>query len=311
MIRYSIIIPHYNIPELLVRCIDSIPDREDIQVIVVDDNSPDSGGYLSQYVELNRDNVEVVLTHEGRGAGYARNIGLSRAKGKWLIFADADDFFTEDFANILEEYYDASEEIIYFNTRSCQCEDIAICADRTKDFMFERYSKMKDEKIFRFGYTEPWGKIISRDLIVRNNILFDETRVSNDYLFSVKTGHFAESIKIVNQPLYVYTVRQGSLASDDSQVHLDKLTARLDAYINVQAFMQSVGFKSSPALTSFILVPLFKNYNYIYRRYIQVLTRRNLSVVDLYRDTLYHYLYKFCGKRYQMGDVYSIMWKNE
>lgn len=65
-------------------------------------------------------NTEVLFTKEGKGAGYARNIGLSHARGKWIIFADADDFFTADCFTILNEYMDSPHEVIYFNVRlSC------------------------------------------------------------------------------------------------------------------------------------------------------------------------------------------------
>ena len=62
-------------------------------------------------------NTEVLFTKEGKGAGYARNIGLSHARGKWIIFADADDFFTADCFTILNEYMDSPHEVIYFNVR--------------------------------------------------------------------------------------------------------------------------------------------------------------------------------------------------
>ena len=94
---YSIIIPHKNIPQLLQRCLDSIPRREDIQIIVIDDNSSPEIVDFAHFPGRERDDVEIVFTREGRGAGYARNEGLKRAKGKWLLFADTDDFFLPDF----------------------------------------------------------------------------------------------------------------------------------------------------------------------------------------------------------------------
>ena len=90
---FSIIIAHYDIPDLLMRCLKSIPVSEDIQVIVVDDNSPDADTYLERYPELSRPYLEFIRAQKNGGAGYARNIGLDHAKGKWLLFADADDFF--------------------------------------------------------------------------------------------------------------------------------------------------------------------------------------------------------------------------
>ena len=307
--KFSIIIPHYGIPHLLVRCLQSIPAKDDIQVIVVDDNSSDADTYLERIPELKRSNVEWVRTHEGRGAGYVRNVGLSHARGEWLIFADADDFFTEDFYGLIDTYRDAKEDVLYFNTLSCLCEDVNTPANRTKDFMFERYEREHNEELFRFGYTEPWGKMIRRSMVVEHNIRFDETKVSNDYLFSVMTGYYAKTVGIINQPLYVYTVRQNSLASDDGHVNLEKIQARLDAYIRVQQFMESKGYSSMPALTSHILVPLFKNYREVYLSYRNKLREKNLSVKALYRDTVLHYLYRLVGKRLPIGDVYTIKWR--
>ena len=93
---FSIRIPHYDIPDLLMRCLKSIPVSKEIQVIVVDDNSPHADTYLERYPELSRPYLEFIRTTKGGGAGYARNVGLDHAKGQWLLFADADDFFVED-----------------------------------------------------------------------------------------------------------------------------------------------------------------------------------------------------------------------
>ena len=57
---FSIIIPHKGIPDLLMRCLRSIPVSEDIQVIVVDDNSADADTYLDRYLELSRPLFKVI-----------------------------------------------------------------------------------------------------------------------------------------------------------------------------------------------------------------------------------------------------------
>ena len=111
---FSVIIPHREIPDLLMRCLKSIPISEDIQVIVVDDNSPDANTYLERYSELSRQHLEFIRTTKGGGAGYARNIGLDHAKGKWLLFADADDFFVEDMYDIISSNADSEADVIYY-----------------------------------------------------------------------------------------------------------------------------------------------------------------------------------------------------
>ena len=93
---FSIIIPHKEIPDLLLRCLKSIPVSEDIQVIVVDDSSADADTYLDRYPDLSRPYLEFIRTTKGGGAGYARNVALGHAEGRWILFADADDFFVDD-----------------------------------------------------------------------------------------------------------------------------------------------------------------------------------------------------------------------
>ena len=118
MIHYSIIIPYYNCPKLLVRCLNSIPTREDLQVIVIDDCSPTNYLYEDIVVKYSQCNVEFYQTPRNLGAGCARNIGLKHAKGKWLIFADADDYFNVCFSDILDLYVDSLADIIFFKASS-------------------------------------------------------------------------------------------------------------------------------------------------------------------------------------------------
>ena len=65
-----------------MRCLKSTPVSEDIQVIVVDDHSPDADTYLERYPELSRPYLGFIRAPKNGGSGYARNIGLDHAKGK-------------------------------------------------------------------------------------------------------------------------------------------------------------------------------------------------------------------------------------
>lgn len=217
MYNYTIIIPHYNIPQLLERCVASIPIREDTQIIVVDDCSPDSTDLLAIIRRLKqRDNLEFYRTKQGGSAGRARNLGLDHALGKWLIFADADDFFDQSLSENLDKYLNAGEDVLYFNFRSVLSDDISQISTRESDYnkFFEQYDKDHNEDNFRFLYCTPWGKMIKRALIENNKIRFDETRYANDAMFAVLVGCKAKSILPVNECLYVLTERGGSLASN-------------------------------------------------------------------------------------------------
>lgn len=115
MLTYSIIIPHHNSPQLLQRLIDTIPQREDIEIIIVDDNS-DEG----QKASVNRLDVKTfyIDKEHTKGAGKARNVGIEHATGKWILFADADDLYKPGFIDVLDEYKDDDIEILFFNVDS-------------------------------------------------------------------------------------------------------------------------------------------------------------------------------------------------
>lgn len=242
-INYTIIIPHYNSPDLLMRCLRSIPVREDVQVIVVDDCSPGFNDYKNQYEELSRPYLELYSTPRGGSAGRARNIGLKQAKGKWLTFADADDFFDEKLEKMMERYVDNDADIIYFNRRSVYSDDITKPANRQNhyDKYFKKYEEDGNEELFRFAYDSPVSKFIKASLVLDNNILYDEIRYGNDCYFSTAIGCVAKKIFPVNYPLYVVTVRDGSLTSSFNKKP-NELVTRSWAAIHCQSEIYKNGY---------------------------------------------------------------------
>ena len=250
VINYSIIIPHYNIPDLLMRCLKSIPVREDIQVIVIDDCSPDANRYLKDYPELSRPYLEYYSTPQGGSAGRARNVGLDHAKGKWLVFLDADDLLTNDAEQILDETVNRPEDIIFYNTTCVMSDDLSKASDRNfYGQYFEEFVSNHDETPFRYRFHSLWGKVIRRVLATTNNLRFDETRYSNDVYFSCVTGHFAKTIAVVDRPFFIVTERQGSLASSqfsEKGVSLEECQVRFDIALKIKLLLDKWGIKVFP-----------------------------------------------------------------
>ena len=209
-INYSIIIPHKNIPKLLVRCINSIPERDDIQIVIVDDNSDDANTYLEKYRELLRFNVEFIFTKEGKGAGYARNIGLKHAKGKWIVFADADDSMLPEWTEITDQYLDSDADVIQF-----RIEDIITHKDcRWHNASFDNYAKgiLLDRDLLFYRNT-CWAKMLNAEFIRNNGILFDEVKYGNDVFFGYQVAAQANHIIISQSAIYDVTYREGSLTT--------------------------------------------------------------------------------------------------
>ncbi len=218
--NYSIIIPHKNIPKLLERCLWSIPRREDVQIIVVDDNSDPAMVDFDHFPGLNDPFIEVLFTKEGKGAGYARNVGLGKAKGRMVLFADADDFFNYCIYDVLDEYQNSEADLVYFKNNSIDSEKFTT-ADRGMGYFnefVERFKHSQDRNLL-YAINFVWARLYNRKLIVDNQITFSETPISDDIIFSTYSTFYAKTIQIDDRALYNYTFRSGSLTTPAQRVH--------------------------------------------------------------------------------------------
>ena len=116
MKRVSIIVPTYKRNRYITRAIDSIlaQDYPEMEIIVIDDNSDE--GKKANYF---RDDVKIIFldSNHSKGAGRARNEGLKVARGTWILFADADDYFTDYLPIFLNTYSDRDDiDIVYLNS---------------------------------------------------------------------------------------------------------------------------------------------------------------------------------------------------
>lgn len=238
MINFTFIIPHWNHPSQLKRCVDSIPQRDDIEVIIVDDNSDPNIVDFNKFPCLDYPYVRVIFNKDNKGAGHARNLGLEIAQGKWLVFADCDDFFSEEIDNLLTEQIESNADLTYFNV-SCLSENtLEPISDENFDYYkvnIDRAIKENNYSILRYGMNPPWGKIIRHSLVKKNKILFDEVPVANDVMFSVKCGYFAYRVAVNNRVLYCWLINADSLSTLKS---LDKCNCHLDTAIRKNKFLQ-------------------------------------------------------------------------
>lgn len=239
LINYSIIIPNYSKSgtQLLERCVNSIPNRDDVEIIIID-NSPleiDSDLFNS------RSNIHVLYSEKGRGAGCARNVGLNFSSGKWLLFADSDDFFTGEINAILDEFRESEYDIVYFKSKGLDSDTLEQnCRGNGYNNLIDRYREYHDsmsEKMLRYYHVVPWGKIIKRSLVIRNSIKFEEVKYSNDVLFATMTGYYAEKIFAEDVIAYCITSRKGSLVT---QVSLESRKCRFSVNVRRSKFLWEV-----------------------------------------------------------------------
>ena len=207
---FSIIVPVWRgAIKFLPKLFDSIPERDGIEIIVVDNSKEPVS---REEIKSDR-NIIFLHSAPERHAGGSRNDGMDVAKGKWLLFADADDFFPPDAFDVYYSMLDTDSEIVYTGMGGIY-EDTGEPSNRG-----DRYAKAVHDYLsgnlpeirLRLGFSSPCCKMVSHDLIERQNLRFDEVVASNDKFFSMLTGYYAKSITAVDKVTYIATVNRGSL----------------------------------------------------------------------------------------------------
>ena len=149
--KISIIIPVYNAEKYLYECLDSLVNQtmKNTEIICIDDGSTDNSyEILCEYAT--KDNRFIILQQENKGAGAARNKGMEIAKGEFLAFLDADDFFEHDMLEItLNKIEKTQADFVIFNSNQFD--------DKTKQFVdsdwfviydfIEKYLNIKESNI--------------------------------------------------------------------------------------------------------------------------------------------------------------------
>ena len=248
-IDYTIIIPHHNTPALLKRCLDSIPDDERIQVVVVDDNSNLEIVDFSKLQNHGRNNTTVILTKEGRGAGYARNVGLSLAKGEWLVFSDSDDYFEPNLLKTLDKYKESKSEMILFKARSVDNETLEP-ANRNENInrrIDDALNGVITSREASLLVHSPWCRMVRRNFVEEHKIKYDEVICENDTMFTTKCSCLAESIEVSPIMLYVCTYRKGSLW-DARKTNPENYLTRLKVQINRNKYVRQFGYEQFPII---------------------------------------------------------------
>ncbi len=235
----SVIIPCYNVENLIDRCLRSLMCQTvsvtSIEIICVDDASTDGTLDKLKEWELVLGNILKVIQCETNGKqGTARNIGIEYAEADYIAFIDADDWVEMDY---IEKLYrpavignfdvvccsyqrDSSKELTYFENRETgkECRSLQIDSVEKRKIFFNLYS---------MGHPV-WGKLIKKELLVENEIYFPEQITYEDAYFEALLHFYASTVYLYEEQLYHYYVNQEStILTPNADHHTDWLTVQL------------------------------------------------------------------------------------
>lgn len=241
---YSIIIPHKNVPDLLERLLNSIPVREDTEIIIVDDHSDKEKVNFDLFPGLNRKNTKVIFLDDSKGAGYARNLGISKASGKWLLFADADDFYTKKLSFVLDKYSEIDDvDMVYLNAQFFY-ESTQKTVPISFNKYFVRFEKRKwySESILRYYMWTPWTRMVKRSLVEDNGLEYEQIPTGNDKMFSLKCSKYAQKIKVESMYIYNYCMADNKSVTFSYSIKPEVLKTKIDLLFRTNDFYKEVGF---------------------------------------------------------------------
>lgn len=241
----SVIVPVHNVEKYLKRCLDSIliSSLADIEVICVDDGSTDgSAAILDGYAA--KDKRVKVIRQENAGAGPARNRGLKEACGKYVAFADPDDFVAP---NQFEVLVNAAEEtkadIVgagfarYDETGEKKISETRI-KWRVKDLPRVFSARDAADRLFATFLPAPWNKLFNREFIAKHGLKFQSLPRSNDLAFSFTALALADRLTVVDDTLYRYRMGRIGGAQSSSDARPDCV---IKAYAELKRRLERLG----------------------------------------------------------------------
>ncbi len=214
----SVVVPVYNTEKYLKRCLDAlvgqtIPHSE-LEIVVVDDGSTDSSpDILQEYEEKYPELIRVFHKTNG-GQATARNMGIQKARGEYIGFADSDDYVDvtmyekllnlarSDGADLVECHYHSMFEIA------------------SEDGSFPTYKEIGTRgtisahedvrELFLNPQVSPWNKLYKKSILIDNGVFFPEGMIYEDTSFYLKALPFIKKHAYLDEKLVYYSVRQSS-----------------------------------------------------------------------------------------------------
>lgn len=296
-VRLSIIIPHYNSADLLDVLLDSIPNIQQIQAIVVDDHSTEKLDALEACKEKYKNtNVEFYINECNKSAGGARNTGLKYAKGKWLLFADADDYFLTDFYKNVEPYFEKEYDLVYFRSTSI---DLATGQMAGRHWQVEQlikdYFNKPDYKWLlrlKYNYFSPCAKLVRRELFDKYDIRFDEVMVANDVMCSIKLAFYSEEVHVSDKIIYCITKQPGTLTTFVTE---DRFDARMNVYYARHKFLRENLSKKDYDMLRFnakVRLKQVRENHLGWKKYFSVLQEMIRQGIPVWREFTFSYYYE-------------------
>ena len=222
-IKLSIVIPVYNVKQYIIRCLESILPQvrnESVEIIIVDDESPDNSIELVNNYVKNYMDIQLSIIHQKNlGLGGARNTGIIKAKIKYILFIYNKEKIKKDCLNHIMKTLEFNNDIIIYDYYQIKSEGLVPCIRYYKSFNLNK----GEDLIKKFVLSQAWCSIYRRDFLLANKIFFREHFLHEDGEFNMRAVVFSEKILYAHFFIYRYYTN-----NPNSIMHTIKLKNQTD-----------------------------------------------------------------------------------
>lgn len=216
MSKISVIVPVYNVESTLCKCIDSILKQtyDNWELLLIDDGSTDSSGGICDIYAEKDCRISVVHKVNG-GVSVARNTGLDKACGKYVLFVDSDDYIDENALEILLKNAEENDADVVMFGFYYHVEETKETFSNFPEVHFVGNESEFLEEVFEHTFRKemlnaPWNKLIRKNVLDANNLRFNpEFSICEDMIFSIEILSVSNQIVVLDKAMYHYVYKLG------------------------------------------------------------------------------------------------------
>lgn len=299
--KYSIIIPVYNVEEYLDRCLKSILNQtySNYEVIIVNDGSPDNSDNIIKSYEKEDKRFKGYKKVNG-GLSDARNYGLKYATGDYLIFIDADDYIENNYLEKVNDVLERNKDIDVLKFKIKLVDEGGNLIRMENGLNKEGVTSF--DELVKLEFLEPaWSYVYKLSFWKENNFTYLKGMIHEDFGLTPEILMKANKIYYLNSYLYNYVQRNGSIMSSNNKEKLHKKA--YDMLYQYDRLIKINYNKDTKVYKSFLANALISKANTLdkeeQKKYKEELRKRKV-IDNLIDDTL---------KRKIKKIIYKIFWR--
>ena len=235
MIKYTIIMPVYNAENFLSKNLTFFKNikRDDIELLIVNDGSTDNSLEIIKSYSIKNCTI---IDQENHGVSYSRNVGIKKAKGKYISFLDCDDFLNDNIFETIDKYINDNYDVIRYSFSFFNGEEYTPfkLAQTPMVYRNKKVLQLQQDAMSTFKYNSIWNQFIRKSLLEKNEIYFNEKhKYAEDLEFNLKLFSKATSVCILPNSLYFYYINENGITRNKSYENIKKCTDdAIEIYVN-------------------------------------------------------------------------------